>query len=825
MPCCCCCLSVTSSRKRPRNPGPHTHTQTEKENCYHGGKVRSKASSLRILGAWFVVVLVASHGAQTTWGLHNVHTQPMKFPVAGITSRSAARTTCYFSSNAGISTLSPAIEEEAPWLANDNIIVSNNSTLQQQPQQQQEQLQEELQWLQWTLVDRQQLSEEVVEEVLQVIHVACQGNVERMLGCIDFLQTLLRLEQVATPAVLFASILHFGECVAGARTDGVYDTVRQRLTLVGSTSSALERISEHRLALLPSSSLLEEDEDEEDDSEGSSRSLKAHRERRSQKSASNNKGGLILPCPTQDNPNKLSSFLSEPLTPEVLQISNGASRIKQAEIVAEIVLPRQADYEKVQNLLVSVSGDDWRALAIRCVASLYQLEGGLQSPSQFQSRNPQAIASARYAIHVYAPLAQRMGLHVLKTQLESKAFSVLYPRQYKAALALFDRQGDSMLAVSRYLQQQVVQLLQQDPNLATTDIQVTARVKEPYSFWKKLLRKNRSRSKGTGRSMILRFDSELSRREINSILQVRDGVALRVIVQAPPLLDRDESSDERRTRDQLVCYYVHQLIRAVFPETDPRRVKDYIQFPKANGYQSLHHTSVIRMDQLEIPFEVQVRSQEMHQIAEFGFAAHWDYKQQKQQPTSLQSPVSQSNVLALSPAAQSVLISSPAESGSHDVETTITVDHEVAVPTISSDEPEGAPDNNTLQVSPSAGISSPYLQALEVARLSLVESSVFVFLAGSTRMEHGQLVVVQKGERILDIWKNLQENNDASPPSKSLQAWRNGRLADWGEQVQNGDVLLFQQEETRRTSKSRNLQLRKSSASTSTSSLTRRTAK
>ena len=162
-----------------------------------------------------------------------------------------------------------------------------------------------------------------------------------------------------------------------------------------------------------------------------------------------------------------------------------------------------------------------------------------------------------------------------------------------------------MQAVSRYLQQQITQLLQQDPNLGTTDIKVTARVKEPYSFWKKLLRKNRSTTNHMGRSMILRFDAEFSRRELASIIRVRDGVALRVIVQAPPLDRDDESLEERRARDQLVCYYVHQLIRAVFPETDPSRVKDYIQSPKANGYQSLHHTSVIRRDTLEIPFEVQ----------------------------------------------------------------------------------------------------------------------------------------------------------------------------------------------------------------------------
>jgi hypothetical protein len=378
---------------------------------------------------WLAVllVLVLNQASELAWGF-----DVMKQPISrtgmgmGVASRSARwknKTTTTTTTTTTLhlkvmDTLSPTTREKEKeetlllpqWLASQRSR-SSTSTLQQQ----QEQLQEELQWLQWTLMDRQ-LPEEVVEEILHTIHVACRGNVEWVLGCIDFLQTLLRQEQVAAPTVILASIIHYVECVA-ARTEGVYDTVQQRLTL-----NYLEHISEHRLALPPSSVLQEErDEQEEIPRDSISQSGKSRPKQRRGPTSLKHKESLIPSSLTPQDENSFSSSLASPLTPEVLQISNGASQIKRAEIVAEVVLPRQADYEKVQNLLVSVSGDDWRALAIRCVASLYRLEGALQTTRHQQDRHPQTIATARSAIHVYAPLAQRMGLHVLKTQLESKA--------------------------------------------------------------------------------------------------------------------------------------------------------------------------------------------------------------------------------------------------------------------------------------------------------------------------------------------------------------------------------------------------------------------
>lgn len=604
-------------------------------------------------------------------------------------------------------------------------------------------------------------NEAEIEGTLDAITATCSNNKEWMLGCLEFLQTLLQLPELATPIVVRASIVHYFECVI-ARQNGIYTTVRQRL------------LPDRALNLARSAHPTVIDMDLVQDSTTSKtqllaasnpsdkRKLKRVQRRNYRR---NLKQQLLLSddCQTTSSVTEPTDATS-PFSEEVLELAQIASQIKRAEIVSEVVLARNRppDHDKLQNLLVSVGGEDWRALAIRCIASLYRL----QASDPFQ-RLPDSIAAARSAMHVYAPLAQRMGLHGLKTRLENKAFYYLYPRQYKAAVAIFEHQGDSMKAVEQYLQQQIWHLLQQDPNLKQVEWQVTARVKEPYSLWKKLLRKSMPRTMHwmlhQGGDINTSSSSTSSRENggelVQSMLRIRDGVALRIIVKSLPI--PGESDNDRQTRDQVTCYYVHQLVRSVFPESNSGHVKDYIANPKPNGYQSLHHTSSLRMNQLEIPFEIQVRSQDMHRVAEFGVAAHWEYKRA---PSPTRVTLSQSSAITA---------------------------------TQRNDPQEGQTTGSATVVNPTSANPSttPYLQALEVARQSLVQSSVFVFLAG-TSMEHGQLVSVHKGERIMDIWRShvVLTANDHSNSNDMPTVWRNGRLAELQERVQNGDVLLFQQQ-------------------------------
>ena len=94
-----------------------------------------------------------------------------------------------------------------------------------------------------------------------------------------------------------------------------------------------------------------------------------------------------------------------------------------------------------------------------------------------------------------------------------------------------------------------------------------------------------------------------------------------------------------RARERLLCYYVREKLRSKWPAIGANRIKDYIHYPKPNGYQSLHYTSALSQAGFEFPFEVQIRSQEMHLIAEHGVASHWGYKLgNASAPTTLSLP-------------------------------------------------------------------------------------------------------------------------------------------------------------------------------------------
>ena len=141
--------------------------------------------------------------------------------------------------------------------------------------------------------------------------------------------------------------------------------------------------------------------------------------------------------------------------------------------------------------------------------------------------------------------------------------------------------------------------------------QVTGRVKEAYSTWNKLLREHEQQ-----------------------VWQLSDAIALRVVVT--PKDNQDA---------QALCYQAQQLCQqrllgwssssSSFARTVITKTKDYIKSPKANGYQSLHTAARLEYKGLPWNVEVQIRSNAMHQKAEFGACAHWDYKQQQDEEVQL----------------------------------------------------------------------------------------------------------------------------------------------------------------------------------------------
>jgi guanosine-3',5'-bis(diphosphate) 3'-pyrophosphohydrolase len=192
------------------------------------------------------------------------------------------------------------------------------------------------------------------------------------------------------------------------------------------------------------------------------------------------------------------------------------------------------------------------------------------------------IQKAKETLEVYAPLAHRLGINKLKWELEDLAFTTLHPRKYEEIKAMVtERRADREEHV-----REAAMVLKRELEKVDIPADIAGRAKHFYSIYDKMAKKGR---------------------EFNEIY---DLTAMRVIVER----DGDEG-----TRD---CYGALGLIHSLWKPM-PGRFKDYVAMPKLNGYQALH-TTVIGPEGR--PLEIQVRTREMHETAEFGVAAHWLYK-------------------------------------------------------------------------------------------------------------------------------------------------------------------------------------------------------
>ena len=180
-------------------------------------------------------------------------------------------------------------------------------------------------------------------------------------------------------------------------------------------------------------------------------------------------------------------------------------------------------------------------------------------------------------MHVYAPLAHRLGMQRIKQEIENLALSYLDPFGYQEVQNDINRK----FGINKDLVDQTKRSIEQKVRESGIDCTLEGRVKSVYSVYRKMFRQNKS------------FD------------EIYDFYAIRVIVNT-----------------ELECYTVLGIIHDMF-NSMPGRFKDYISIPKPNMYRSLH-TTVIGHD--AVPFEVQIRTWEMHHVAEYGIAAHWKYK-------------------------------------------------------------------------------------------------------------------------------------------------------------------------------------------------------
>jgi GTP pyrophosphokinase len=262
---------------------------------------------------------------------------------------------------------------------------------------------------------------------------------------------------------------------------------------------------------------------------------------------------------------------------EIAQLVEGVTKLTRIHFQSR----EQAEAENYRKMIAAMVGDE-RVILIKLADRLHNMR-----TIEYLGKQKQ-LQKARETLEVYAPLAHRLGIHKLKWELEDLAFETLHPRKYEEIKAMVaERRNDREEHVS-----EASRILQLELDKVDIPVEISGRAKHFYSIYDKMAKKGR---------------------EFNEIY---DLTAMRVTV---------ERSGDEGTRD---CYGALGLIHSLWKPM-PGRFKDYIAMPKFNGYRSLH-TTVIGPEGR--PLEIQVRTREMHEIAELGVAAHWLYKRGKRDP-------------------------------------------------------------------------------------------------------------------------------------------------------------------------------------------------
>lgn len=250
-----------------------------------------------------------------------------------------------------------------------------------------------------------------------------------------------------------------------------------------------------------------------------------------------------------------------------------------AEMVAGVTKLSQFTYNTQEEQQVEdyrkmflAMGKDIRVVLIKLADRLHNMR-----TLKYLSRDRQ-LANAKETQNLYAPLANRLGIYSLKWELEDLSFKYLNPEEYHEIITGLDKKREERLRFLNEIQANIEEELQKQKIKA----EVTGRAKHVYSIWRKMQRDNKT------------------------LDQIYDLFALRILV--------DDVKD---------CYAALGVVHEMFSPM-PGRFKDYIAVPKKNMYQSIHTTL---LSTTGTPFEVQIRTWEMHRIAEFGIAAHWAYKE------------------------------------------------------------------------------------------------------------------------------------------------------------------------------------------------------
>ncbi len=258
--------------------------------------------------------------------------------------------------------------------------------------------------------------------------------------------------------------------------------------------------------------------------------------------------------------------ISEEFGSEVAQIVDGLSKLTQIEFESHA----EAQAQNFQKMLMAMA-DDIRVILVKLADRLHNMR------TLEALRPDKRKRIARETLDIYAPIAQRLGMNAIRLELEDLGFRALYPLRYNVLKRVIQKIRGNRKEVVTKIKNRIKRYLRQEQLVA----HVVGREKHLYSIYQKMREKRLH------------------------LTEVHDVYAFRIIV---------DSVD--------TCYRTLGVIHGLYKPV-PGTFKDYIAIPKANGYQSLH---TVLFGPFGVPIEVQIRTNEMDQVAEAGIAAHWLYK-------------------------------------------------------------------------------------------------------------------------------------------------------------------------------------------------------